>query len=131
MNMRLSQGVLCGQKIELYNPEFFEEHEEVIIFTREEFGRMYQSMATQINHLNHWDMVLDRGDEWNSMGVWPKIMERAHILTLNLENIFSVSTLQTYLDSYIFDGVGADEKAALNLSNEVLTSESLGVTWSK
>lgn len=129
--MRLSQGVLCGRRIELYHPEFFEEHEEVIIFTREEFRRMYQSMDTQINHIHRLDMGLDRGEEWNSMGVWPKIMECIHILTLNLESIFNNNAIQTYLDSYIYDGMNIGEKTGINSLNEVLTPESLGVTWSK
>lgn len=129
--MRLSQGVLCGRRIEVYHPEFFDEHEEVIIFTREEFRRMYQSMTTQINHLHRLDMGLDRGEEWRLMGVWPKIMERIHILSLNLENVFNNKPLQTYLDSYIYEGTGMGEKTTIGSLNEVLTPESLGVTWSK
>ncbi|MCC7559311.1 MAG: hypothetical protein KO318_02595 [Methanobacterium sp.] len=129
--MRLSQGVLCGRRIELYHPEFFEEHEEVIIFTREEFRRMYQSMDTQINHIHRLDMGLDRGEEWNSMEVWPKIMECIHILTLNLESVFNSNAIQTYLDSYIYDGMNISEKTGINSLNEVLTPESLGFTWSK
>lgn len=129
--MRLSQGVLCGQRVELYHPEFFEEREEVIIFTREEFRRMYQSMDTQINHIHRLDMGLDRGEEWNSMGVWPKIMECIHILTLNLESVFNSNAIQTYLDSYIYDGMNISEKTGINSLNEVLTPESLEFTWSK
>ena len=129
--MRLSQGVLCGRRIELYNPEFFEEHEEVIIFTREEFRRMYQSMAVQINHLHRWDMGLDRGEEWKLMGLWPKFMEYVHVLTLNLESVFNNKPLQTYLDSYIYDGVDIIEKTTIKSLNDVLKPESLGVIWSK
>jgi hypothetical protein len=129
--MRLSQGVLCGQRVELYHPEFFEEREEVIIFTREEFRRMYQSMATQINYLHRLDMGLDRSEEWKLMGFWPKIMERIHILSLNLGSIFNNKPLQTYLDSYIYEGIGITEKTTIGSLNEVLTPESLGVIWSK
>jgi len=129
--MRLSQGVLCGRRIKLYNPEFFEEHEEVIIFTREEFRRMYQSMDVQINHLHRLDMGLDRGEEWKLMGIWPKFMEYIHILTLNLESIFNNKPLQTYLDSYIYDGVDIIEKTTIKSLNKVLKPESLGVIWSK
>jgi len=123
--------VLCGRRIELYNPEFFEEHEEVIIFTREEFRRMYQSMDVQINHLHRLDMGLDRGEEWKLMGIWPKFMEYIHILTLNLESIFNNKPLQTYLDSYIYDGVDIIEKTTIKSLNKVLKPESLGVIWSK
>lgn len=129
--MRLSQGVLCGRRIELYNPEFFEEHEEVIIFTREEFRRMYQSMAVQINHLHRLDMGLDRGEEWKLMGLWPKFMECTHILNLNLEGVFNNKPLQTYLDSYIYDGTDIIEKRAINSLNEILTTESRLVSGSK
>jgi hypothetical protein len=129
--MRLSQGVLCGRRIELYNPEFFEEHEEVIIFSREEFRRMYQSMAVQINHLHRLDMGLDRGEEWKLMGLWPKFMEYVHVLTLNLESVFNNKPLQTYLDSYIYDGVDIIEKTTIKSLNDVLKPESLGVIWSK
>jgi hypothetical protein len=128
--MKLSQGVLCGRRIELYHPEFFEEHEEVIIFTREEFRRMYQSMAVQINHLHRLDMGLDRGEEWRLMGVWPKFMEYIHILTMNLESVFNNKPLQTYLDSYIYESVDINEKIVLSL-NDILTPESLLVPWSK
>ncbi len=129
--MRLSQGVLCGRRIELYNPEFFEEHEEVIIFSREEFRRMYQSMAVQINHLHCLDMGLDRGEEWKLMGFWPKFMECIHILNLNLGGVFNNKPLQTYLDSYIYDDTDVIEKTAINSLNEILTPESLLVSWSK
>jgi hypothetical protein len=39
--MRLSQGVPCGRKLELYNPELFNKQEEVIIFVRDKFNRTY------------------------------------------------------------------------------------------
>lgn len=129
--MRLSQGVLCGRRIELYNPEFFEEHEEVIIFSREEFRRMYQSMAVQINHLHRLDMGLDRGEGWKLMGFWPKFMECIPILNLNLGGVFNNKPLQTYLDSYIYDDTDIIEKTAINSLNEILTLESLLVSWSK
>jgi hypothetical protein len=35
--MRVSEGVPKGRFAELYNPEMFQEHEEVIVFTRDEF----------------------------------------------------------------------------------------------
>ena len=36
--MRVSEGVPRGRIAELYNPEMFQEHEEVIVFTRNEFS---------------------------------------------------------------------------------------------
>jgi len=48
--MRVSEGVPNGRIAELYNPEMFQEHEEVIIFTRNEFNRFYTSMREQIDY---------------------------------------------------------------------------------
>jgi len=42
--MRVSEGVPRGRIAELYNPEMFHEHEEVIVFTREEFSHFYTSI---------------------------------------------------------------------------------------
>ncbi|EKQ50662.1 MAG: hypothetical protein B655_2398 [Methanobacterium sp. Maddingley MBC34] len=128
--MRVSQGVLCGRRVQLYHPELFNEHEEVVIFTREEFRRMYQSMNTQIDHITCLDMSLDRSEEWKVVGVWPKIMERIRLLDLNLESIFSNKPLQTYLDTYIYDTADLPEMV-VESSSEMVTAESLGFTWSK
>jgi hypothetical protein len=122
--------MLCGRRVQLYHPEFFNEHEEVIIFTREEFKRMYQSMAMQIDHITRLDMSLDRSEEWMMIGVWPKIMERIRLLDLNLESIFSNKPLQTYLDTYIYDTADLPE-IIVESSSDVVTAESLGISWSK
>jgi hypothetical protein len=116
--------------VQLYHPKFFNEHEEVIIFTREEFRRMYQSMAMQIDHITWLDMSLDRSEEWNLIGVWPKIMERIRLLDLNLESIFSNKPLQTYLDTYIYDTADLTEMV-VESSSDMVTAESLGFSWSK
>ena len=42
--MRVSEGIPNGRIAELSNPEMFKEHEEVIVFTRNEFNRFYTSM---------------------------------------------------------------------------------------
>lgn len=119
--------MLCGRRVQLYHPELFNEHEEVVIFTREEFRRMYQSMNTQIDHITRLDMSLDRSEEWNVIGVWPKIMERIRLLDLNLESIFSNKPLQTYLDTYIYDTADLPEMV-VESSSEMVTAESLGFT---
>lgn len=119
--------MLCGRRVQLYHPELFNEHEEVVIFTREEFRRMYQSMNTQIDHITLLDMSLDRSEEWNVIGVWPKIMERIRLLDLNLESIFSNKPLQTYLDTYIYDTADLPEMV-VESSSEMVTAESLGFT---
>lgn len=88
---------------------------------------MYQSMNTQIDHITLLDMSLDRSEEWNVIGVWPKIMERIRLLDLNLESIFSNKPLQTYLDTYIYDTADLPEMV-VESSSEMVTAESLGFT---
>ena len=75
-------------------------------------------------------MSLDRSEEWNVIGAWPKIMERIRLLDLNLESIFSNKPLQTYLDTYIFDNVDLTEMV-IESSSDMVTAESLGFSWSK
>lgn len=128
--MKVSQGVLCGRRVQLYHPELFKEHEEVIIFTREEFRRIYESMVQQIEHITLLDMSLDRSEAWKMLGLWPKIMERIHLLNLNLETIFSNKPLQTYLDTYVYDNTELPEIVTESL-NDMVTVESLGTTWLK
>ena len=73
MNMRVSEGVPKGRIAELYNPEMFQEREEVIIFTRKEF-RLYTSMRRQIDYVKEIDLYFDRNEEWKLIGYWPKIL---------------------------------------------------------
>ncbi|WP_321421250.1 hypothetical protein [uncultured Methanobacterium sp.] len=128
--MKVSQGVICGRRVQLYHPELFKEHEEVIIFTREEFRRIYESMVQQIERITLLDMSLDRCETWKMLGAWPKIMERVHLLNLNLETIFSNKPLQTYLDTYVYDNTELPEIVTESL-NGMVTVESLGTTWLK
>ena len=58
--MRVSERVPKGRIAELSNLEMFQEHEEVIVFTGEEFNHFYNSM--QINYINNIDLFLDRGE---------------------------------------------------------------------
>lgn len=44
--MRISEGVPRGRIAELYNPGIFDEREEVIVFTREDFNRTYSLMIS-------------------------------------------------------------------------------------
>jgi hypothetical protein len=128
--LRVSQGVLCGWRVQLYHPELFKEQEEVIILTREEFRRMYESMILQINHITQLDMGVDRSKEWRVIGLWPKIMDGVRLLDLNLETIFSNKPLQTYLDTYVYDNTEIPEIVTESL-NDLITVESLGTSWLK
>lgn len=102
MNMRMSKGVTRGRIAELYNPKMFQEHEEVIVFTRKEFNRFYTSMREQIDYINNIDLYLDRDEDCKLMGYWPKILERIHVLNRNMDTILTKELLQCYLDSSLY-----------------------------
>lgn len=104
--MRVSEGVSGGRVAELYNPEMFREHEEVVVFTRDEFNRIYRSMREQIDHINRIDLHIDGSENWKLMGYWPKIMERVYILDRNMDAILKNEPLQCYLDAFLYSSVG-------------------------
>lgn len=117
--MRVSEGEPRGRFAELYNPEIFQEHEEVIVFTRQEFNQIYTSIQEQINYINKADLHLDRSEDWKLIGYWPKIMEKVHILDANMDSIFKKEPLQTYLDAYLYESTGNHEKKATASKNTV------------
>ena len=108
--MRVSEGVPNGRIAELYNPEMFQEHEEVIVFTKGEFNRFYKSMQEQIDYVNKVDLYLDRCEEWKLIGYWPKILERVHILDMNMDSLLKKEPLQCYLDAYMFNTIRSSHK---------------------
>jgi len=109
--MRMSEGMPKGRFAELYHPEMFQEHEKVIVFTREEFSRFHNSMMEQINYVNNMDLFLDRSEDWKLLGYWPKLMEKVHIIDVNMETILTKETsLQTYLDASIFNTIKSSHK---------------------
>jgi hypothetical protein len=103
--MRVCEGVLDGRIAELYNPEMLQEHEEVIVFTREEFNRTYTSIWKQIDYINKIDLHLDRSEEWKLIGYWPKIMQNVHRMDMNMDLIFKKELIQSYLDAYLYDNI--------------------------
>ncbi len=109
--MRLSEGVTKGKIAELHKPEMFHEREEVIVFTREEFSRTYNSMLEQIDFVNNTDLYLTLGDEWKLMGYWPKILERIHLLDVNVDSILKKEPLQCYLDACLYNTVGSSDSS--------------------
>ncbi len=110
--MRVSEGVPRGQFAELYNPEMFQKHEEVIVFTREEFSRFYNNMGQQIEYINNIDLFFDRNEDWKLIGYWPKIMERVHILDVNMNSILKREPfLQCYLDASLYNTVQSFNKS--------------------
>ena len=103
--MRVSEGVPNGRIAELYNPEMFQEHEEVIVFTRDEFNRFYTSMQRQIDYINEIDLYFDRSEEWKLIGYWSKILERVHILDVNMDSLLKEEPLQCYLDASLYNTI--------------------------
>ena len=126
--MRMSEGVPKGRFAELYNPEMFQEHEEVIVFTREEFNRFYNSMMEQINYNNNMDLFLDRNEDWKLLGYWPKLMEKVHILDVNMESILTKEpSLQSYLDASIYNTVKTTHKPAVVSKKKVEVQSTLPI----
>ena len=103
--MRMSEGVPKGRFAELNNPEMFQDHEEVIVFTRDEFNRFYTSMREQIDYINDIDLCLDRSEEWKLIGHWPKILERVHIIDMNMDSLLKKEPLQCYLDASLYNTI--------------------------
>ena len=109
MDMRVSEGVPRGRNAELYNPKMFQEHEEVIVFTKEEFSRFYNSMQQQIDYINEIDLFLGRSEEWKLLGHWSKILERIHILDVNIDSILKKELIQCYLDASLYNNIRSSE----------------------
>ena len=109
-DMRVSEGVPKGRIAELYNPEMFQEREEVIVFTRDEFSRTYTSMKEQIDYINNTDLFLNRSEEWKLIGYWPKILGRIYLLDRNLDSLLEKEALQCYLDACLFNLIGSSHR---------------------
>ena len=120
--MRVSEGVPGGRFVELYNPKIFKDREEVIVFTQDEFNHTYKSIQEQLNSISKTNLYLDRTEEWKLIGYWPKIMEKVHILDLNIDSMFKKEPQQCYLDAYLYNATKnsqglrkSKEKASIKL----------------
>ncbi|MFY9637693.1 MAG: hypothetical protein WAK14_02695 [Methanobacterium sp.] len=111
--MRVSEGVPRGRIAELYNPKLFQEREEVIVFTRDEFSRTYSSMREQIDYINKADLQLNRSEEWKLIGYWPKILGRVYILDVTLDSILKEEPVQCYLDACLYSTIQNSHKNVL------------------
>jgi hypothetical protein len=120
--MRVSEGVPDGRIAELYNPEMFQEHEEVIVFTREEFNRTYTSIRKQIDYINKIALHLDRSEEWKLIGYWPKIMQNVHRIDMNMDLIFKKEPIQSYLDAYLYDNIQSSQNNLSVSEKEAITT---------
>ncbi len=110
--MIVGTGAPHGRFVELDHPEMFRQHDEVIVFTREEFNWTYCSIKESIEYINKLYMHLDRSEEWKLLGYWTKILERIQILDLNMDLIFQEKPLQCYLDAYLCEASGVERKHA-------------------
>ncbi len=117
--MRVSEGVPDGNIAELYNPEQFQDHEEVIVFTREDFQHTYNSISLQVDYINKIAVHLDVGDDWNLIGYWPNFLERIYLLDLNIDLIFQEEPVQCYLDTYLYASIGSSEDAVAASKSKV------------
>lgn len=70
--MRFSEGTTKGRFAEINNQNIFNDHEDVIVFTREDFSWVYRSILNQTNYVNDIALKLDPTETWKLMGYWPK-----------------------------------------------------------
>ncbi len=117
--MRVSEGVPDGNIVELYNPERFQDHEEVIVFNREDFQHTYNSISGQIDYINKIAVHLDVDEDWKLLGYWPKFLERIYLMDLNLDLIFQEEPVQCYLDTYLYDSIGSAENTVAASKSKV------------
>ncbi len=120
--MRVSEGVPSGRYAELYNPEIFEEHESVIVFTREDINRRYSSIMAEIDHINKIALHLDKSEEWKLIGYWPEIMQSVDTIDNNMDLIFEKEPLQSYLDAYIYNKIQSSRKSVSVTVNKAIAS---------
>ena len=108
--MRASQAVPFGAKVILYHPELFSEHEEVIIYERDEFRRTFNNIRDSVQEIIIKNQQQEQ--QQNSrrlMGEWMWIMERIHLINNNLEDFFTETPCQGYLDTYIHNSGESEE----------------------
>lgn len=126
--MRASLGIPHGPKARPYHPQIFQNHEEVIIYEREEFRRNYNQIRENINHIILTNLEINLEEDWKLMGHWPRIMERIHILNLGLDSFFSEKPKQCYLDTYLESTVKADVDEVLE-SVSINQIEPIALDW--
>lgn len=109
-NMRVSEGIPKGRFVKLHNPKLFQEHEEVIIFTRDDLNRRIYSIIAEIDNINKINMNFDRSEEWKLIGIWPKIMQSVQHIDLNMDLILKKEPIQAYLDTYLYNDIQSSKK---------------------
>lgn len=109
--MRASLGIPHGHQARPYHPKIFQNHEEVIVYEREEFRRNYNQIRENINHIILTNLEINCEEDWKLMGHWPRVMDRVRIINRGLDSFFSETQKQCYLDTYLESTtrVSADE----------------------
>lgn len=126
--MRTSQGIPHGPKARLYHSKLFQDHEEVIVYEREEFRRNFTGMRGYIKDIFLMYLQLDNENDYMLLGQWPRIMDRIHIINLELDSFFSEKPVQCCLDTYMHNTVWANEQKLVDsLSNHPI--ESMSLDW--
>lgn len=130
--MRVSGGEPYGRNVHLYHPNLFKEDEEVIVFTREEFFRNYTSMMEHIDFIIKKQLLLESSADWKLIGYWPQILEKIHLLNLNMEETFKKESLECYLDAYLFNTIKTEETGSIvsretvSVKNQTFNMETVG-----
>lgn len=94
--MRVSEAIPRGRKVHLYHPELFSNHEEVIIYTRDEFRRNYLAMREYIEYAFKQYGLIDSERDFELAGYWARIMERIHFLNVNTELLLDKKTFEKH-----------------------------------
>ena len=125
--MRASQAMPFGAKAILYRPKLFSDHEEVIIYERDEFRRTFNNIRDCIQEIilkNH--QLEQQQNSRGLMGEWIWIMERIHLIDNNLEDFFTDNSCQGFLDTYIPNPVESEEGVIMgNLTLDDVTDLTL------
>ena len=127
--MRFSEGAPNGRMVELNNPELFQEHKEVIVFTREEFSRTYMSIMERIDTITKIDLHLhqDQNEDWKLISYWPMIMQNVHRIDRNINELLKKEHSQSYLDAYLY--TTTTEKDAVSEKELVPAENSTLYQW--
>ena len=83
-------------------------------------SRFYNNMQQQIDYVNNIDLFFDRSEDWKLLGYWPKIMEKIHILDVNIESILTKEpSIQSYLDASIYNTIKSLNKIVTSSKKKV------------
>ncbi len=128
--MKFSQGASYGRYGELYHPEVFNDHEEVIVFKREDFASAYKSMMNSIEFIKDINLKFNQQDDYKISALWPRIMSRVHIIDVNIDDFLMHESSQGLLDAFLYP-VPEPLSTGLIESRIKIPEKPLGVDWFK